>query len=417
MKVTAFVFGSLGDILPFINLGKELVRRNHQFAIATFSEYKDVVQKENILFKQLHGEPKEFVKILLSESDGKSETGIQGIRYLLGKYSGLFDDLDSACRDSELILYNQFGALAYHFAEKYNLKCIRTFVFPMDATKMYSAMVPIAPRNTFRCKISYKIFSVGMNFASINTVNEYRKKLGLSKWHLFSNYKKLHGKDIDTLYQYSGLLAPRDPIWKKHIHITGSWESEISKFEPEKDLEEFLEHGSKPIYFGFGSMVYSKISKLQERILEALKITGQRAIFNSSWSQFKQDNNPNIYYSGYIPFSWLFKRVKAVVHHGGSGTVHLGIRYAKPTLIIAFGADQLFWGQQIEQLGLGPKPIDIRNDEISVSLLADRIRSLEQESFESNAIRFSRKMSAENGVETACNIIEDILGEKGGLYG
>lgn len=42
-----------------------------------------------------------------------------------------------------------------------------------------------------------------------------------------------------------------------------------------------------------------------------------------------------------IPFDWLFPRVRAVVHHGGSGTTHSALRCGRKQLIIPHLADQL----------------------------------------------------------------------------
>jgi len=39
---------------------------------------------------------------------------------------------------------------------------------------------------------------------------------------------------------------------------------------------------------------------------------------------------------GSIHLEWLFKRVSAVVHHGGAGTTACGLVNARPTLIVPF---------------------------------------------------------------------------------
>ena len=152
--------------------------------------------------------------------------------------------------------------------------------------------------------------------------------------------------------------------------------------------------------------MYSKMPQLQKAILEALKHTGQRAIL-SSWSKTGEENtNEKIYYVDYIPFQWLFKHVKAVVHHGGSGTTHLGVRMGKPTLVIAFGADQLFWGTQIEMLNLGPAPLNVQTGEIKTDILIERFEALKEEKYKVNALKIGKLMEKDGGVREACDIIE-----------
>lgn len=409
MNITAFVFGSTGDVFPFIVLGKELKKRGHNYAVATFDEFRNDVEKAGLTYKYVEGNMQFMMNTLLTERKGDKKTdGLNGLKQVLMKHKNLYRDIKNACEGTELIIYMQFGALAYHFAEKYHIPCIRTFVYPSDPTRQYSVLGKEMPRNTFRCKMGYRIGALCMNIASIETVNEWRKRLGLRKWHYLSSYKKINREPILTLYQYSSYLAPRDLKWKSHIHITGPWIEDKEKcYKPDQNLLHFLQNGEEPIYIGFGSMIYSKMPQLQKAILEALKYTGQRAIL-SSWSKTGEENtNEKIYYVDYIPFQWLFKHVKAVVHHGGSGTTHLGVRMGKPTLVIAFGADQLFWGTQIEMLNLGPAPLNVQTGEIKTDILIERFEALKEEKYKVNALKIGKLMEKDGGVREACDIIEN----------
>ncbi len=74
-----------------------------------------------------------------------------------------------------------------------------------------------------------------------------------------------------------------------------------------------------------------------------------------------------------VPHDWLFPCVSAVVHHGGSGTTHEGLRWGRPTVICPLFADQPFFGWQVAQAGAGPAPVPQKK------LNADRLaRALEQ---------------------------------------
>lgn len=417
MNITSFAIGSYGDVKPFIILGKELKRRGYNFTIVTFTNFKEIIEENDLEFRLFHGSVEEMMSILLSESDGALDS-LRGIKKLLKKNTLIYDDIYSACKDADAIIYMQFGALAYHFAEKMGIACIRTFVFPYDPTKLYAPMFTSLPRNTLRCKLTYYMSDIMMNWASKDIINIWRKRMGLKKWHLFSSYKKINNRFIPTLYQYSQAIAPRDPKWGEHIHITGPWLQEEEAYIADKELEEFLKAGDLPIYIGFGSMVYKKMPDIQKKILDALKRTGQRAILVSSWSRFKKDNtNTNVYYSDFIPFSWLFPRVKGIVNHGGSGTVSLGLKFGKPVFIMAFGADQMFWGTQINELRVGPKPIDVTNEDITVDVLESRFLELEKEEYMLNAQKISEKLQEEKGYKRACDIIEDLVNKQGGQNG
>ena len=50
----------------------------------------------------------------------------------------------------------------------------------------------------------------------------------------------------------------------------------------------------------------------------------------------------------------LCPRVAAAVHHGGAGTTTTALRCGVPQLVVPHAADQFYWGQRVEALGLGP---------------------------------------------------------------
>lgn len=407
MRIAAFAVGSDGDVLPFIVLGKEMVRRGHEFQVVTFSCFRERVERAGLVYGRLHGDPEEMMKKMLSEQE-EGPGVLEAIRELLHKYPELYQDFENGCIWADLIIYMQFGGLAYHFAEKLCKPCVRTFALPYDPTKLYSPLFPFIKRNSLRCKYSYVLSDIMMNWASLDTVNLWRKRLGLPKWNLFRFYKKMNGQRILTLYQYSNVLFPRDPAWKNHIYVTGEWNEKPETEEKiSEELRRFVESGEAPLYVGFGSIVSKKVEELQEKILRALEITGQRAVFVSAWSKFDtKKSNPNVYYAEYVPFTWLFSRVRGVVHHGGAGTLNLAVQAGKPNLILAFGGDQYFRGKQAEAIGVAPESIFLPKADLTAEFLAERLLEMEGKQYVDAAISAAKKMQQENGCKTACDLIE-----------
>jgi UDP:flavonoid glycosyltransferase YjiC (YdhE family) len=77
---------------------------------------------------------------------------------------------------------------------------------------------------------------------------------------------------------------------------------------------------------------------LTETILQALKLTGIRALISRGWSKLGEDHESNdeVFFLDDCPHEWLFSRVAAVVHHGGAGTTACGLANGTPTLIVPF---------------------------------------------------------------------------------
>lgn len=407
MKIIAVAVGSYGDVEPFIVLGTAMKKRGHEFGVVAFSNFKKKAEDASLLFYTMPGNLEHMLKTMLADSDNSASTGIEAMKALFSDVDGIYQCLNEACQDADAVMYMQFGELAYHFAEKYQIPCIRSYVFPSDPTRQFSVMMNGVKDDSFLAYLSYLMGDFFMHSAVMDCVQQLRKKLELKKWHWYRSWKKQNGKPILTLYQYSGEFVPRCSHWGKHIHLTGPWYQDSAEFVPNEEIVSFLGKGKAPLYIGFGSMNYSKLGELGEIIRKALKKTGQRAIVSAKLNpDGKYDSDSQIYYVEYVPFQWLFPQIKAVVQHGGSGTVHYSLRNGKPTMVLSFGADQYFWGKRIAAAGCGPLPLDVKEDNITYEMLAEKFLELEKEEFCSNSKKMQKKMRKDAGTEAACDLIE-----------
>lgn len=411
MRITAITLGSYGDIMPFVILGKELINRGYEYRIATFENYKDIIEKNGMTFLRISGDADEMVGLLLGNSNNTCSEGMNGIGFLLEKYPQLYNDFLRACIKSDLIMYMQFGALAYHFAEKFHIPVIRTFAFPFDVTKKYCSLLDTMKRNNLYCYFGNVMCQMMMSWAAMKTVNIWRKRLGLKRMGKFGNYRKINGKKIITLYQYDNILANKDKNWGTHIYLTGNWINPITDKESSGvgSLHRFIEEQKGVVYVGFGSMNYNKIEELYHIIIKILLKTNKGIIVPESCKDLIKKEFVNeshrIYTIGYIPFEQFIGKIDAAIHHGGNGTVHACLRNGTPQLIMAFGADQVFWGGQCFYLGIGPAPINIKK-KIDKTELEKQIRDLINNNiYKKNSLKLSSEVS-EDGVKTAADIIQ-----------
>jgi UDP:flavonoid glycosyltransferase YjiC (YdhE family) len=141
-------------------------------------------------------------------------------------------------------------------------------------------------------------------------------------------------------------------------------------------------------------------------ILEAFKETKQRAILLSGWGGLDKKGLPDsVFMVDSVPFSWLFPRMAAVIHHGGAGTTALGLRAGVPSIIIPFFADQPLWGSKVAKLGAGPKPIPRRK--LTAKRLAESIEmALTDQTLRQNAAKIGSAIRSENGVKCAVELIQ-----------
>lgn len=414
MRIVCITLGSRGDVSPFIEVAKELKNRGHEITIATFAEYEMEILAAGIKFGKISGNSYEMVDVLLGNNDNSTEEGVNGIEYLLHKYSTLYEEFYTACKDKDVIMYMQFGALAYHFAEKFNVPVIRTFVFPFDPTKKYYSMKIRPPKNSILSYWCYYLCYFFMSYASMKVVNIWRKKLRLGKWNVFKSYRYINRKPILTLYQYDSLLAERDIKWGKHIYITGPW-IKVSKScnAVDKKLDNFLRYRKNILYVGFGSMVFDKMQEIYKKIIYVLIKNKINAILPKECESIVASKYKNVrlfYYTDYIEFDYLIGKVDAFLHHGGCGTVHWCLRNEMPQLIFPFGADQYFWGEQCSELGIGPDPINVKK-EIDMVSLEERIIDVLKNGAYREKLKMISPLSVKDGTKRAADIIEKYFGK------
>lgn len=175
-------------------------------------------------------------------------------------------------------------------------------------------------------------------------------------------------------------------------------------YEPADSLAAFLAAGPPPIYIGFGSIVVENPYAMTQLIFDAIRRTGQRALVSKGWIGLGADEKTpeNIFLIGDVPHDWLFKRVSCVVHHGGAGTTAAGIAQGRPTVVIPFFGDQMFWGAMVATVGAGPKPVPYK--ELTPAKLAAAImQALTPEALQKAtelAVSMSKERGAEAGAES-----------------
>ena len=177
--------------------------------------------------------------------------------------------------------------------------------------------------------------------------------LGLTAAPFFGPFDSvLRGQPI--LYGYSPAVIPPPADWGADIHVTGYWFLDPAEdWTPAAALVDFLAAGPPPVYVGFGSMSSRKPRNRQPDPGRAGR-TGQRGIIHAGWGGLQRRLPDSVLMVDGDPFSWLFPRVAAVVHHGGAGTTSAGLRAGVPSVVVPFFGDQPYWGSVSLTSGSGP---------------------------------------------------------------
>lgn len=208
-------------------------------------------------------------------------------------------------------------------------------------------------------------------------------------------------------------IVPSPLDWMDWIHCTGYWflDNPQTGWKPSDELMHFLQSkDQRPIvYIGFGSIIVSDPDDITRTIVDAVLLSNVRAIISKGWSsrlQQNKDGDTDTLLQRYpdtiisvqaVPHDWLFPQMRAVVHHGGAGTTAAGLRAGVPTIVKPFFADQFFWGERVEEMGLG---LCIKNMTVEHLSAALRVVSTDASMLRTAQV-LGEKIRQENGVETA----------------
>jgi sterol 3beta-glucosyltransferase len=343
------------------------------------------------------------------------------IREGLKRFRGWLDELMEtawlACQGTDVLIESPSAMAGIHIAERLDIPYFRAFPFPWTRTRAFPHPFAVPEHNLGR-GYNYmthvmieQVFWKGIS----GQVNKWRKDmLGLPPTSL----EKMEAHNVPTLYSWSPNVVPAPMDWHSWVHVTGYWflDNPDLKWTPPDDLVAFLkaDPDRKPVYIGFGSMVVPDPDGMTRTIIEAVIKSGVRAIISKGWSdRVTSQDDPasaskkttaeeivipsSVYMLKSVPHDWLFPQLSGCVHHGGAGTVAAGLRAGIPTVVKPFFGDQYFWGQRLEEAGMG-----VWCHELTVKKLTSALVTITtDEKMIKKAHAIGEKIRAEDGVGTA----------------
>jgi len=419
MKITFIAYGTRGDVQPALALAKALHAKGYAIRILASPNFKGWIESYG-----LEAAPARVDVQALMQGEGGSDwvehgtdpmKQLQVMKKLIDENGlAMINDAWQAGQGSDLII-SSFTSFSFAGTLAEALKARHIIMFLQPAlTATYSGaatMSSLVP--TRKSVINYlmgKWFIEPMPWRLIGEqLNRFRQQV--LKWSpqtYATNSTQLKG--VLTLLGYSAQVVPPPDDWPPNLHTTGYWFlDEDTGWTPPPELVRFLEAGQKPICIGFGSMAGRDLEAINRLLVEAIIKSDQRAILLSGWAGLGDGPLPaNILCLDSAPHGWLFPRMVAVAHHGGAGTTAAGFRAGVPQVLVPHIGDQVFWGQRVEILGVGPKAIP--RPKLTADKLAQALRLAATDSaMREKAAALAEKIRIEDGVRVAVALIEKAL--------
>jgi len=412
MKILLQTLGSRGDVQPFVALGRELQRRGHDVVVSATAEFAAMIETAglrancmSISYETLINTPE--MKEAIAGFSGRMRA-YRDMQDLMRRQTQEMWEVGLAER-ADLILYHPKGFLSPYLARETGGKAIPVFLQPGFAVTGAYPNFLLGTRDMGPAlnRLSHRFLLGATRWGTGLLAKSWSKKAGVRlgvKLDPLAGY----GAGGLRLHAFSPTLFPPPADWPAGNQTTGYFFTDPEPSDPPQDLAAFLESVPPPIYAGFGSMPGMDTERQTKAVVEALKASGQRGIIATGWGGLSAEAaGPDILVLKSAPHPWLFPRVRATIHHGGSGTTHESLRWGKPTIICPLMGDQPFFGEMVARIGAGPKPIPQKR--LTGEALTAAVKLALDPRVVARADEIGQAIRAEpNGCAVAADLIEKI---------
>ncbi|HXD87648.1 MAG TPA: nucleotide disphospho-sugar-binding domain-containing protein [Urbifossiella sp.] len=363
MRILLAPLGSHGDVHPFLGLGHALKARGHDVHVITFTAFRDLVERNGFAFAPVGAEgdfercilnsdlwhPRRSIKALFGDSALLARQIRDGYERLVERYTP----------GKTVIAAGMLALWARIANEKPGI--------PMASIQLQPAVIPSNDDPPEFAQLRMRPWWPGW-FKSLlywygdcqivdplvkPAVNEFRSSLGLPP------SRRIIGQWVHSPQRIIGLFPEwfgNAADWPEQMRLAGFVRFDQAGAVPmAPELDAFLNAGDKPIAFSFGSaMRHGK--PYFEAAVEACRILGKRGLILARGKDQVPEKLPDsVLHVDYAPFSEVFPRCAAVVHHGGIGTCAQGLAAGVPQLIMPLSFDQPDNARRLERLGVGAR--------------------------------------------------------------
>jgi UDP:flavonoid glycosyltransferase YjiC (YdhE family) len=359
MNILIHVWGSLGDVHPFLAVGLALRARGNSVTVLSTGNFEALIRGTGLGFHAIAGAA-DYAAVLRNPATWNAASAEE----LIDKYLEAL--AEPTCR---YISQQQRLGNTLVIAATRGIR-MREILAPLHVPLVVAHLTP-------------EIF-----YADKST----------SKVGLFPDW-------------FAGVM-PDDPdatLMTGFALYAGDEEKRIGDAWPR--LEAFLADGAKPIVFTPGTAMLQGKSFF-ESALQACDSLGRRALFLSPFAEQIPPRLPTaVAHFDYLPLWRLLPHALALVYHGGVGTCAQALRHAVPQLVMPWAYDQFANAGRVKRFGAGDF---LDSQSCTSAVLAEKLHALiTSESVHATCQRIAGNFGDSDGIGKTCDLIA-ALGTRSG---
>jgi sterol 3beta-glucosyltransferase len=413
-RIALLTYGSRGDVEPFLALGVGLQKAGHAVRLAAPAPFAARIEALGLDFEPIQGDPDELAQAFADRA-GLSwpRMIVRMMQHVQPIAKAAFRAAERAARDADLVVHSFLMTDAGHtLARSRGVPDVSAQFFPifLPASTFPAVGLPDLPLGTLYRRASHAlntgIFRRGGRLLYRILRVSARDLPGLAPWP----FSGRDGGSTPILFAYSPHILAKPPEWPSWAHVTGYWQLRPhAGWTPPEAVVRFLESGPAPVYFGPGSMHTENLRRLLRTVVASIRACGQRAFLGVSPDILDTDLiGKDVLAAQGLPHTWLFPRMRIILHHGGAGTTGAAAAAGVPSTAIPFSADQAFWASRIHRLGVGPAAPPARRL-TRARLEAALQAALNDPTYARRARVLGDRLRSEDGVAAAIRVIQSQL--------
>lgn len=367
-KVVLATVGSLGDLHPFIALGRALRTRGAYVVIASALEYKPKVEAAGLMFCAVRPSFDDMQTRLRMDRAALTRAVLAQGDFLLRdlivpSVREAYEDMLPLVADADLVLTSSLCFGARLACERCAVPWIGIVLQPMMFLSAFDP--PVIPKAEWLARVLRRLgapasaivlglikYAVGRLLRPIHAL---RREIGLPVTRQNPLFEGQFSGD-GAIALYSDVLGGAREDYPKRTSITGfAWfdsdDGGEARLAP--SMLAFLAEGPPPLVFTLGSLVVHDPGSFFRESVAAARSLGMRAVLLVGTATDPAAlRAADVCVCEYAPHSLVFPRAAAITHQGGIGTLAQALRAGRPQLVVPFFADQLDNAARALRLGV-----------------------------------------------------------------
>jgi rhamnosyltransferase subunit B len=416
-RIVLATFGSLGDLHPYISVGRALARLGVEACVATSPDYRQPVESAGLEFAAVGpsfdqlGPRAELARRFFSPWRGAEYLLREAVMpYLRVSY----EDITRAAQGADLLVSHPLTYTVQMVAQVQSKPWLSTVLAPFN---LISRQDPPTLAGADLLRGAHRLgpwfLDIALNVARYVVrrweapVHVLRRQIGLPPSRAVMSFEgqfSPHG----TLALFDAQLARGQVDWPPNTRTCGAalYDGAPPDVKLLEDLREFLAAGAPPIVFALGSSAVLIADDFWRHAIRAALALRQRAILICGNAQLGSLAD-GIRSFEYLPYSQVFPHASVVVHQAGVGTLSHAMRSGRPQLATPVAFDQPDNARRASLLGVARVlPFENVSERRLVALIADTLADATQRT---QAEALAIELRQVDGATAAARRIADLL--------